>query len=398
MENAPEQAGGGNVEAGQQKIMILIGSMDVGGTETHLSRILPSLNTAERRLRVVCFRNGGVLAGKLREQGVEVIVPNFQLKLFGLKALKKLLNLFYSVVLVVCEIRRFKPDVAHYFLPEAYMLGGFLSFCIGPKRRVMSRRSRNFYHQRKPLLRLEKFLHRHMDIILTNSTAGLMDLKNEGVPKNKIVLSYNGIDASEFDCTNSDRSQLADLAMQQDDFIITCVANLIPYKGHTDIVSALKLVKNQVTEMALKPPQMLFVGDDRGIQSELEKQAAEAGVADLLKFSGPRADIPQILAASDMAVLASHEEGMSNALLEYMCCALPIIATDVGGNRELLGDAGMLVAPQSPKDLAAAIFELYTNEDAAGELGRRAKARVVSHFSLSAAIHTYGDIYDDLRT
>ena len=143
---------------------------------------------------------------------------------------------------------------------------------------------------------------------------------------------------------------------------------------------------------------MLFVGNDRGIQLELEKQAAEAGVADLIKFSGPRADIPQILNASDLAILASHEEGMSNALLEYMCCALPIIATDVGGNRELLGDAGLLVAPQSPKDLAAAIFELYTNEDVARKLGQRARARVVSHFSLSAAIHTYGDVYDDLRT
>ena len=143
---------------------------------------------------------------------------------------------------------------------------------------------------------------------------------------------------------------------------------------------------------------MLFVGDDRGIQAELEKQAAEAGVAHLLQFSGSRPDIPQILNASDMAILASHEEGMSNALLEYMCCALPIIATDVGGNRELLGDAGLLVAPQSPEDLAAAIFDLYTDERTARTLGRRARARVVSHFPLSASIDTYSDVYDALRT
>ena len=382
----------------QQKIMILIGSMDVGGTETHLTRTLPTLNTPCRHVRVVCFRNGGVLVSKLREQGVEVSVPNFPTKNVGIKVLRKILNIFYSVAFIIRETREFRPHVAHYFLPEAYLLGGLLSFFVGPRRRVMSRRSRNFYHQRTPLLRLETLLHRHMDIILTNSTAGLVDLKNEGAPEHKIVLSYNGIDASEFDCANPDRSQLADLAMQQDDFIITCVANLIPYKGHKDVVSALKLVRNQANEMGLRPPRMVFVGNDRGIQLELEKQATEAGVADLVKFSGPRADIPQILNASDLALLASHEEGMSNALLEYMCCALPIIATDVGGNRELLGDAGLLVAPQSPTDLAAAIFELYTNEDVARKLGRRARARVVSHFSLSAAIHTYGDVYDDLRT
>ena len=186
MENAQEQAGGGSAKLGQQRIMILIGSMDVGGTETHLSRILPSLNTADRHLRVVCFRNGGVLVGMLREQGVEVIVPRFQPKLFKFKLLQRFLNLIYSVVFIVCEIRRFKPDVAHYFLPEAYMLGGFLSFCIGPRHKVMSRRSRNFYQQRAPVLRLERLLHRYMDVILTNSTASCIDLKMKESRKTKL--------------------------------------------------------------------------------------------------------------------------------------------------------------------------------------------------------------------
>ena len=70
------------------------------------------------------------LSGKLRQQGVEVIVPSFQPKLFGPRVLKRLLNLFYSVVFIVCEIRRFKPDIAHYFLPEAYLLGGVLSLLL----------------------------------------------------------------------------------------------------------------------------------------------------------------------------------------------------------------------------------------------------------------------------
>ena len=164
------------------------------------------------------------------------------------------------------------------------------------------------------------------------------------------------------------------------------------------MVSALKLVSNRASKNGLRPPRMLFVGIDRGIQAELEKQAVEAGVANLLQFSGSRSDIPQILKASDMAILASHEEGMSNALLEYMCCALPIVATDVGGNRELLGDAGLLVPPRSPEDLATAIFDLYTDDKSARSLGQRARARVISHFPLSATIGTYGDVYDALRT
>ena len=127
--------------------MIVIGSMDVGGAETHLTRTLPFLNSPRRR-KIACFRNGGVLAERLREQGVEVSVPNFPTKFVSIRVINKILNLFYSAAFIVRETRDFQPDVAHYFLPEAYLLGGFLSFFVGPRRKVMSRRSRNFYQRR----------------------------------------------------------------------------------------------------------------------------------------------------------------------------------------------------------------------------------------------------------
>jgi len=384
------------MQTAKQKIMVIIGSMDVGGTETHLTRSLPFLNKDKRTIRVVCFRHGGALARVLEENGVEVCFPHPLRKPTKFWSFTRFVSIVTSVNFLIKELRRFKPDVAHYFLPEAYILGGFLSLIFGPRRRVMSRRSRNFYQQRSPLTRLELFLHGRMDWILTNSKANLVDLKEEGAPMDRTILCYNGIDAAPYKLTQSQRNEFSCFGIEEDDYVITCVANLIPYKGHSDIIAALKIVRDRACKETLKPPKMLFVGRDGGIEPELDRQATAAGVRELLTFAGARADVGRILSISDMAILASHEEGMSNALLEYMCCSLPIVATNVGGNQETIGDAGWLVPPHSPEDLAKAIFEIYLDQGMAEMLGRKARKRVCEHFPLSESIRIYGSIYDSL--
>jgi len=386
------------MQADKQKVMIVIGSMEVGGTETHLTRVLPKLNTDRRHVRVVCFRGGGELANVLEEYGVEVRIPTIA-PVFGLRkmpTLAKIQNIISSVYFLIKELRSFKPDIAHYFLPEAYILGGYLSLIFGPDRRVMSRRSRNFYHQRSPITRMEKFLHRHMDRILTNSRANLSDLKEEGAPHDRLVLCYNGINVTNYGRVVSQRRDFSHWGFKDDDFVITCVANLIPYKGHADIILALKFVHDWACEENRRPPKMLFVGRDSGIQSKLEMLVIEAGLQTSLRFVGPQSNVGDILSKSDMAILASHEEGMSNALLEYMCCSLPIVATDVGGNRETLGDAGKLVAPQSPEAIAHGIYDIFTNQELAKRLGAKARKRVAELFPISETIKIYGCIYDSL--
>ena len=89
----------------------------------------------------------------------------------------RVVTVILAIGFLAREFLSYKPDVAHYFLPEAYILGGVLSTVFGTPYRVMSRRSRNFYQQRSPLTRIERLLHRRMDRILTNSTANLADLE-----------------------------------------------------------------------------------------------------------------------------------------------------------------------------------------------------------------------------
>ena len=381
----------------QQKVLVIIGSLDVGGTEKHLTRVLPRLNTDSRQIRVVCFRKGGALAEVLRSKGVEVKCPGFSKQSYERLKFSRVTTVILAIGFLAREFLSYKPDVAHYFLPEAYILGGLLSTVFGTPYRVMSRRSRNFYQQRSPITRIERLLHGRMDRILTNSTANLADLKSEGVSEDRLILCYNGIDSTEYDVVASQHKMPSWLPIENGDIIVTCVANLIPYKGHADIISALKILKDKRMIKGGRRVKILFVGRDSGIQQELESEAIRAGVRDQLVFLGSRADVGEILAVSDIGILASHEEGMSNALLEYMCFSLPIVATDVGGNRETLGDAGRLVPAASPDLMASALAELSNDTSLARSSGERARHRVEDQFPLCQTIKIYSELYDSFR-
>lgn len=381
----------------RQKVLVIIGSLDVGGTETHLTRVLPALNSDGRQIRVVCFRKGGSLAEVLESKGVEVRFPDFSRKSYMGPTFSRVVTVISAIGFLAREFLSYKPDIAHYFLPEAYILGGALSIVFGTPHRVMSRRSRNFYQQRSPLTRIERLLHRRMDRILTNSKANLADLKSEGVSEDRLILCYNGIDPTKYGVVASQREKPSYLPTEHGDIVITCVANLIPYKGHADIISALKIIKDQKMVSGGRQLKMLFVGRDNGIQQELESKAVGAGVRDQLVFLGSRPNVNEILAFTDIGILASHEEGMSNALLEYMCCSLPVVATDVGGNRETLGETGRLVPAASPDLMASALAELCNDPREARSIGERARRRVVDQFPLHRTIKIYSDLYDSLR-
>ena len=126
-----------------------------------------------------------------------------------------------------------------------------------------------------------------MDRILTNSTANLADLKSEGVSEDRLILCYNGIDSTEYDVVASQREMPSWLPIENGDIVVTCVANLIPYKGHADIISALKILKDKRMIEGGRRVKILFVGRDSGIQQELESEAQGLGFETNWSFSGP---------------------------------------------------------------------------------------------------------------
>lgn len=171
--------------------------------------------------------------------------------------------------------------------------------------------------------------------------------------------------------------------------VIICLANLIKYKGHRDFLYAIKEINR------LNNTHFWFVGEDRGIRSELESLARQLDIEHRIEFLGTRLDIPELLAASDISVLASHEEGFSNVILESMAAGLPVVATDVGGNGEAVvnGVTGWLVPPKNSGVLAKKIIDLLENPDRAKKMGEQGRARVKAHFSVERLVNQHIALY-----
>jgi len=139
-----------------------------------------------------------------------------------------------------------------------------------------------------------------------------------------------------------------------------------------------------------------LVGEDRGIGKDLKKMVLELGIAGRVQFLSLRHDIPCLMAASDLSVLPSHEEGFSNVILESMAAGLPIVATNVGGNSEAVVDGvtGWLVPPGRPAVMAEKIIDLLQDPRKARSWGKQGRARVKKKFTIERMVQEHIKLYE----
>lgn len=387
----------------QKKVIVVTGSLEIGGTERHLSMVLPLLAAKGWTVQVVVLAKKGALAPVLEEQGVPVISL---LKPSHLKAIEKLpkllgraLRVLLCILLLAKKLKKEGDTIVHFFLPEAYLIGMFgarLAGFRGPK--LMSRRSLNNYQKRRPgVAWFERKLHSKVTVIIGNSAAILKQLvEEERVSPSRLKLIYNGINLEKFSQTKSPKEARKLLSIPHDALVMIIVANLIPYKGHHDLLKALYAVKNDFPSSWY----LICVGRDDGIGSSLKQIADQMGLSKHILWLGSRTDVPDLLAMSNIGILCSHEEGFSNAILESMAAGLPMVVTDVGGNKEaILNDQiGYVVESQNPPSLGQAILKLVKNPKKAEAFGHLARLRVKEHFSIEACVSAYADLYGGCLT
>ena len=173
--------------------------------------------------------------------------------------------------------------------------------------------------------------------------------------------------------------------------MIICIANLIPYKGHADLIRGIKLVDNQI----LANWRLLLVGRDDGFGQYLKILIRDLSLDKKIEFLGEVETVPRLIGNSDIGILCSHQEGFSNSVLECMAGGLPMIATNVGGNPEavLNGVNGLIVDPYSPYEIGQAILKLANNELLRKEMGSSARETVNMKFSLDKCVSEYEDLY-----
>jgi glycosyltransferase involved in cell wall biosynthesis len=210
----------------------------------------------------------------------------------------------------------------------------------------------------------------------------------------KVNIIHNGIELGSVSDTAARAIRRGELGIPNNAFVIVTVANLIPYKGHSDLLEALSKLEGSLSQ----PWRLLLVGRDEGHGAVLKAQAVALRLSDNVQWLGERRNARELLAAADIAVLPSHEEGFSNSLLEKMAAGLPVVATRVGGNVDAVvqGETGLLVPPHDPAALGRAILTLHEDAIARSSLGLAGRKRVEQLFSIQACVKRYLDLYDSV--
>ena len=171
------------------------------------------------------------------------------------------------------------------------------------------------------------------------------------------------------------------------------------YTGRLDPVKRIDLLLRAFAEVLAAHPNVRLLVVGEGSQSqELEAMGRSLGIAEAVTWTGFRADIARLLAAMDVYVQPSHNEGLSLSILEAMAAGKPVIVTDVGGAREILHhrETGMLIPPRASGALSAAMLELAQCPVLRLQLGEAAKEHVCDEFSLAKMVNAYGQIYQSL--
>jgi glycosyltransferase involved in cell wall biosynthesis len=371
----------------KSKILVVIGQLDRGGCERHVQEMTIALNQRGFECAVFAFRQGGELQESLEKSGVRVLSPAHRSR--GWLGVCRTAHCLWS------NLSRERPDILHFFLPEAYLLGGLVSFAAPSCIRLMSRRSLNHYQRKRWYARpLERFLHMRMDGVLANSQAVNRDLAAEGIPEGIRHVIYNGVRTlpAPGDARKINARRL--LRVGEDQLVMVMVANLLPYKGHGDVLEALRSVRSRLPESWL----VIMIGADRGLASDLKSTVAQFGLERHVRWEGVVTDVFPYLEAADLALNASHEEGFSNAVLEAMAAGLPQIVTNAGGNPEAItnGDHGLVVEPADPAGLGEAIASLANDAQKRLAMGRAARERARESFSVEATVSSYATLYTSL--
>lgn len=214
------------------------------------------------------------------------------------------------------------------------------------------------------------------------------------IPVERIRVLSNGVNTSRFVRRSSERGETRQrLGLDDKSVVIGSVGRLVPIKDHTTLLKAAEILIERGMSV-----QVLLVGSGPELAKHQEYVAASPRLSGRVVFAGVASDVAPLLNAMDIFVLPSLSEGMSNTLLEAMASSLPVAATRVGGNPELIedGHSGCLFEPGNVMALAAILERMGRDAIVRQEIGQAARQRVVDHFSLQGMIDSYRTLYVEL--
>jgi sugar transferase (PEP-CTERM/EpsH1 system associated) len=244
----------------------------------------------------------------------------------------------------------------------------------------------------RPLqVQIQRFVWSRTDRVLSVSSRLAERMASvTGFPRERITTIRNGVDTSAFGQVSRHAARVT-LGLSADDLIVGTIGRLVPVKGHAMLIDAVAKLRDRGRLVTA------VIAGDGPLEADLKARVKALMLQDRLLLLGHRPDTETVLAALDVFVLPSRSEGLSNTILEAMASGLPVVATAVGGNDELIDQwtTGVLVAPEDADAFATAIEELLASNDKRAAIGSAALGHVRSAFSIEAMIQHYEQVYLD---
>jgi L-malate glycosyltransferase len=331
------------------KLAFVISRLERGGSERQIVELVRTAHPNHAQCVVICLGDEGALADEVRVVGADVVALGAQ-RLYEPRILWRLAR----------ALRSERPDVVYAFLFWGYSVSLPLAAIAVPRAcRIQARRSLpdvdvpHWWIFRG----LRWIADRCSHGVIANSVAvGSAVARHEPVLSGRLWVVPNGV-----------RRVVTEARPAGTGLTIVCVANLIAYKGHATLLAAMQRLHSD--DWAL-----LLVGEGPERDS-IERAIASANMQERVLMLGRRSDVHDILTKADLLVLPSHTEGMPNAVLEAMAHGIPVVASDVGGVRSLLGSgAGIVVAPGDDHALAEALQCLIDDPSLREDMGERGRA------------------------
>lgn len=359
-------------------VVHVVHSLAVGGLETGVVNLVTAPGAAVRH-SIVCLTTTGPLASRLG--------PDVPVTAIG----KGRGHDPVAFARLVRLLRRLRPDVVHsrnwatFDAVVAARLAGVGAVVHGEHGRDISDPD-GLHARRNRIRRLCAPLVSRFVAVSHDLRAWLVERVR--VPAGKVVHICNGVDTERF-APGPDAGQRAALGVEPDQLVVGTVARLDPVKDQATLIQAFALTLREHPRAAL-----VIVGDGP-CRDDLQRLAASLGLAARVRFLGERHDVPALLRTMDVFVLPSIAEGISNTVLEAMASGLPIVATRVGGNRELVeeGVHGFLVPKQNPGALAAALGTYLDDGSLRTLHAKSSRQRAVDAFNLDGMRRAYHDLY-----
>jgi sugar transferase (PEP-CTERM/EpsH1 system associated) len=361
----------------------------VGGLENGLVNLINHMPEWRYRHAILCLTDSTDFRDRIQREDVPVIALH-----------KRPGKDFASHARFLRVLKRTRPDVVHTRNLSAleYLVTAALAGVPGRVHGEHGRDVGNLDVARiryKFLRQLTRpFVHRYITVSLDLAESLVQTL---GVRRDRIRQTYNGVDSLRFHPRAGVRPPvLPEGFAPPESLVVGTVGRMETVKDQLTLTRAFAHVLS--LEPTLRQRLRLVLVGDGSLRERAQRILKESRTDDLAWLPGERSDIPECMRAFDLFVLPSLNEGISNTILEAMATGLPVVATRVGGNPELVQDrqTGWLVPPDDPAAMAEAIRSYLDRPDQLNRHGEAGRKRVETHFSMEAMVNGYMGVYDEV--